>query len=279
MKIGIVGLGLIGGSLALDLRALGLEVLGVSRQEKTCQIAEEKAIVHQASVNLSLLEQAEVVFICTPIEAIAPTLTQLISHLHPAAIVTDVGSVKAPIVKQCSQLWANFLGGHPMAGNANQGIEAATNNLFTGAPYVLTPQANTPPAAVAKVREIVAAIGSRVYFSTPEEHDRAVAWISHLPLIVSASLIDACMSEENSATLLLAQHLASSGFRDTSRVGGGNSELGLMIARYNRPELLRSLTQYRQSLDKLIHHIDQQNWQEVQETLDSTQQARSSFFR
>jgi len=279
MKIGIVGLGLIGGSLALDLRALGLEVLGVSRQEKTCQIAQEKAIVNHASVNLSLLQTAEIVFICTPIQAITPTLTQLISYLHPDTIVTDVGSVKTPIVQQCSQLWANFLGGHPMAGNANQGIEAACHNLFKGAPYVLTPQPNTPPTAIAQVKEIVAAIGSCVYFSTPEAHDRAVAWISHLPLIVSASLIDACMSENDSATLLLAQHLASSGFRDTSRVGGGNSELGLMIARYNRLELLRSLTQYRQSLDKLIQQIDEENWQQLEQTLDSTQQARSLFFR
>lgn len=277
MKIGIVGLGLIGGSLAVDLRDLGFEVLGVSRSEKTCKIAVEKGIVNQASLNLSLLTTADVVFICTPLEAIAPTLKQLIPHLHPQTIVTDVGSVKVSVVEECSRLWPLFIGGHPMAGNTQQGIEATTKNLFQNAPYVLTPTPTTPENIVAKVSEIARLIGSRLYFCTPEAHDRAVAWISHLPVVVSASLIAACMSENETAILQLSQQLASSGFRDTTRVGGGNTELGLMMARYNRQELLRSLRQYRQSLDQLVEQIDQENWQGFEEVLRITQQARNLF--
>jgi arogenate dehydrogenase (NADP+) len=95
--------------------------------------------------------------------------------------------------------------------------------------------------------------------------------------MVSAALIDACTSETDPEVLKLAKQLASSGFRDTSRVGGGNPELGMMMAHYNRMALLRSLSQYRQSLDKLIELIEQENWSELEEILNSTQQARPEF--
>ena len=116
MKIGIVGLGLIGGSLALDLKALNHQILGVSRKATTCEIAVSKGIVDEASTNLSLLRSSEIVILCTPISAIATTLEQLVPYLEPDAIITDVGSVKKSIVDECSALWPNFIGGHPMAG-------------------------------------------------------------------------------------------------------------------------------------------------------------------
>jgi len=277
MNIGIVGLGLIGGSLGLDLRAFGHQVLGVSRHSETCQRAIERGVVDDASINTTLLAAADVVFICTPLAAIAPTVQQLIPHLSPDSIITDVGSVKTAVVEEVAPLWHNFVGGHPMAGTADSGIEAAVSRLFTGNPYVLTPVETTPPTAVKIVEEIVRSLTSRVYFCRPEDHDRAVAWISHLPVMVSASLIDACISEADPAVLELAQQLASSGFRDTSRVGGGNPELGVMMARYNQESLLRSLMSYRHSLDQLIAQIEQQDWQSLEERLKETQLERPKF--
>ena len=277
MNIGIVGLGLIGGSLGLDLRAQGYQVLGVSRQEQTCQRAIERGVVDEASTNLTLLAAADVVFICTPIAMIAPTVQQLVPHLSPDTVITDVGSVKAVVVEQVTPLWHNFVGGHPMAGTAESGIEAALSGLFAGNPYVLTPIENTPASAVKRLEEIVRLLTSRLYFCRPEDHDRAVAWISHLPVMVSASLIDACMSEADPTVLELAQQLASSGFRDTSRVGGGNPELGLMMARYNRESLLRSLLSYRYSLDQIIELIEQENWQSLEKKLKQTQSYRPPF--
>jgi arogenate dehydrogenase (NADP+) len=164
-----------------------------------------------------------------------------------------------------------------MAGTAENGIEAAVSGLFTGNPYVLTPVETTPPTAVKIVEEIVRSLTSRVYFCRPEDHDRAVAWISHLPVMVSASLLDACLSEADPAVLELAQQLASSGFRDTSRVGGGNPELGVMMARYNQESLLRSLMSYRHSLDQLIAQIEQEDWQSLEERLKQTQLERPKF--
>ncbi|MBW4648214.1 MAG: prephenate/arogenate dehydrogenase [Kastovskya adunca ATA6-11-RM4] len=277
MNIGIVGLGLIGGSLGIDLRSLGHQVLGVSRNSLTCQLAIERGVVDDASVNLTLLAAADVVFVCTPITAIAPTIQQLVPHLATDAIITDVGSVKAAVVEVVTPLWHNFVGGHPMAGTADSGIDAAQSQLFAGNPYVLTPLDTTPPAAVKIVEEIVRSLRSQVYFCRPEEHDRAVAWISHLPVMVSASLIEACMSESETSVLELAQNLASSGFRDTSRVGGGNPELGVMMARYNHKSLWRSLLSYRHCLDQLITEIEQENWHALEQRLQDTRKNRPSF--
>lgn len=277
MNIGIVGLGLIGGSLGLDLKAFGHQVLGVSRHQETCDLAIERGVVDDASTNLTLLSTVQVVFICTPIAAIAPTVEQLVPHLSPDAVITDVGSVKSAVVKAVAPLWHNFVGGHPMAGKADSGIEAALSELFAGNPYVLTPIETTPAPAVKIVEEIVRSLTSRVYFCRPEEHDKAVAWISHLPVMVSSSLIDACMSETDSAVLELAQQLASSGFRDTSRVGGGNPELGVMMARYNQSCLLRSLVSYRHSLDQLIELIEGEDWQTLETKLKQTQLQRPKF--
>ena len=277
MNIGIVGLGLIGGSLGLDLRSHGYKVFGVSRHQSTCQQATAREVVDAASVDFAILKATEVIFICTPLAAIRPTVEQLIPHLDPATVLTDVGSVKAPVVEAIAPLWTNFVGGHPMAGKADSGIEAAQFQLFTHKPYVLTPIATTPPTVVETVEQIARSLGATIYHCDPEEHDRAVSWISHLPVMASAALIAACMSEPQPEVLTLAQHLASSGFRDTSRVGGGNPELGVMMARYNRQELLRSLQQYQQQLEVLTNLIEKEDWLTLEQQLQSTQSARPKF--
>ncbi|MEH2447278.1 MAG: prephenate/arogenate dehydrogenase [Nostoc sp.] len=277
MNIGILGLGLIGGSLGFDLRSQGHHILGVSRREATCQKAVALGTVDQASVYLSLLAAAEVVFICTPLALIVPQLEQLSAHLSTATVVTDVGSAKAQIVKAISPLWNNFIGGHPMAGKTDSGIEAAQRHLFVDKPYVLTPITTTPTTAITVVEEIVRSLGANIHYCQPEQHDRAVSWISHLPVMVSSSLIAACLSETDPDVLQLAQKFASSGFRDTSRVGGGNPELGVMMARYNRQALLRSLQQYRHNLDELTNLIEQENWTVLEQKLKSTGKARPNF--
>ena len=277
MNIGIVGLGLIGGSIGLDLRSRGFDVFGVSSRQQTCDRAQARGVVNDASIHLSLMAAADVVFICTPLGSIEPIVRDLVPYLSPDTIVTDVGSVKTPIVQAVSSLWPNFVGGHPMAGTAESGIEAAVPDLFVGRPYVLTPQAQTPAAAVDRVEEIARLLGASVYRCSPLDHDRAVAWISHLPLVASATLVAAGVREGDRDIVNLAQHLASSGFRDTSRVGGGNPELGVMVAKYNREELLRSLSIYRDCLDEFISDIEAENWQALEHKLKLTQQARKNY--
>ncbi|WP_333418529.1 prephenate/arogenate dehydrogenase [Microcoleus sp. herbarium8] len=277
MNIGIVGLGLIGGSIALDLRSRGFDVFGVSSRQQTCDRAQESGVVSEASIHLSLMARADLVFICTPLGAIESIVRELVPYLSPDTILTDVGSVKTPIVQAVSSLWPNFVGGHPMAGTAQNGIEAAVRDLFVGRPYVVTPTAVTPLHSVEKVEEIARLLGAKVYRCGAQEHDRAVAWISHLPLMASATLVAACAVEGDRDIVNLAQHLASSGFRDTSRVGGGNPELGVMVAKYNREELLRSLSIYRDSLDEFINDIASENWQALEHKLKHTQKARNNY--
>lgn len=279
MKIGIVGLGLIGGSLGLDLRQQGHKVLGVSRNPQTCELAVEMGAVDEASLNLASLSQADLIFLATPMEAIVTTLAKLTPHLTPETIVTDVASVKSEIVSNCVPLWWNFVGGHPMAGNSNQGIQAAQLHLFQQAPYVITPLETTPTQAIKTLETIAKTLGAQVHYCSPEAHDRAVAWISHLPVMVSASLIAACETESEIHVQKLAQQLASSGFRDTSRVGGGNVELGVMMARYNREHLLASLKQYSDTLTQLTAYIEESDWSAIATFLQDTQQVRPKFLR
>ncbi|MBF2025996.1 MAG: prephenate/arogenate dehydrogenase [Oscillatoriales cyanobacterium C42_A2020_001] len=279
MNIGIVGLGLIGGSLGLDFRSQGHRVFGISRKAQTCERAIALGAADDASTNLSLMGQAEVIFICTPLSVMEATVLELIPHLQPDTILTDVGSVKGWVVQAISPHWHNFVGGHPMAGKSESGIEVAEHNLFAGCPYVFTPTEKTPPAALKAVEELVQRLDARIYHCPPDEHDRAVAWISHLPVMVSASLIAACRGENDTSVLKLAKALASSGFRDTSRVGGGNPELGVMMARYNTEALLRSLYAYRDQLDQVIDHVKQEDWQSLKALLQQNSDVRPDFVK
>ena len=279
MIIGIVGLGLIGGSLGLDFRSQGHRVLGVSRKPETCERAIARGVADEASVSRSLLRQADVVFVCTPLGVMETTVDEILPYLSADAVLTDVGSVKGWVIQAIAPKWANFVGGHPMAGTAESGIEAAQRELFINCAYVLTPVATTPLSAVQRVEELARSLQSHVYICSPAEHDRAVAWISHLPVMVSASLIAACVSEADQSVLELAKKLASSGFRDTSRVGGGNPELGVMMAKYNQEALLRSLYAYREQLDRAIDQIEQADWATLDHHLQATQHQRSSFMR
>ena len=282
MEIGIVGLGLIGGSLGLDLRSQGHRVLGLTQRLRTIELAIARGAVDDASEDASILKTCEVVFVCTPLSKVVITVEKIAPFLSKTAILTDVGSVKASIVGAMMTLKTvpnPFVGGHPMSGTAESGIQAAISGLFVGNPYVLTPIAETPREAVETVAALAKSVGSVLYECTPEAHDRAVALISHLPVMVSASLIQSCMREDDLEVRTLAQQLASSGFRDTSRVGGGNPELGRLMAEFNSPALLAALKRYRSTLDEMIGTIEASQWDTLQASLIQTQRDRPGYMR
>jgi arogenate dehydrogenase (NADP+) len=280
MQIGIIGLGLIGGSLGLDLRSQGHYVWGLSRNQLTCDRAISMGVADYAAEGLGKIQnlaQTEVIFICTPIDAILSTVEAIAPHLNSSTILTDVGSVKSAIVDRAQALHPRFIGGHPMAGTAFSGIDAAQKNLFQQRPCVLTKVTNTDPAAFNILRSLWESVGALIYECDPESHDRAVAWISHLPILVSAGLILACGKETDDAIAQLAQHLASSGFRDTSRVGGGNPQLGSLIAEYNQTALLESLKQYQLVLADLISQVEAGNWDILEQSFTLAQELRRSY--
>jgi len=277
MNIGIIGLGLIGGCLGLDFKALGHRVYGVARRAATVEAAIALQIADEASTDLSLLAPCDVVFICTPIATIVPMVAQLASILAPKTPITDVGSVKAAIVEAAAKHWPYFVGGHPMSGKSEAGLAAAEPHIFKARPYVITPITGTDLQAAQLVESLATQLGSKIYHCTPEDHDRAVAWISHLPVMISASLIQAALQESDSKVLTLAQQLASSGFRDTSRVGGGNPELGLMMAQYNQMEVLRALKRYQKEIELTISQVENSSWDAIAQKLESTSAGRSQF--
>jgi arogenate dehydrogenase (NADP+) len=277
VRIGIVGLGLIGGSLGLDFRDQGHFVVGVSRQPHTCDRSLALGVVDEASVDLKAVQDCEVIFLCTPLNVLVKTALAIVPDLKEETIVTDVGSAKTTIVEALEPHCPNFIGGHPMAGKAERGIDVAQRGLFANNPYVLTPTATTPPKAIETLRHLIDQLQARYYTCSPEQHDRAVAWISHLPVMVSASLIESCFQETDPAVLHLAQNLASSGFRDTSRVGGGVPELGRLMAEYNSTALLYSLYAYRQVLDRFIQQVETQQWPALEAVLEHCETHRPDF--
>jgi arogenate dehydrogenase (NADP+) len=281
MQIGIVGLGLIGGSLGLDLRSQGHQVWGMSRNQTTCEQAVTIGAVDFASLDLDGLGcnyfNTDLVIVCTPIASILPTIKAIAPHLASTTIISDVGSVKSAIAVPAEKLCDRFVGGHPMAGTAFSGIAAAERNLFRDSPFVLTPTKNSDREACEIMRSLWVSLGAVIYECSPEVHDRAVAWISHLPILISAGLILACDRESDQAIGQLAQNLASSGFRDTSRVGGGNPELGRLIAENNQTALLASLKEYQQVLQNLISQVESGDWQSLESSLQQAHQIRQLY--
>ncbi|SBO43542.1 Prephenate dehydrogenase [Cyanobium sp. NIES-981] len=278
--IGIVGLGLIGGSLGLDLQARGMEVLALVHRQATAERARQRRLATHVSLDPAILRGCALVVLALPLDRLLAPEPALVQAIPAEAVVTDVGSVKAPVLECWTPLHPRFVAGHPMAGTAAAGVEAGQPGLFRGRPWVLTPDPPTDPAALDQVVSLAAAVEARCLVCPAAEHDRAVALISHLPVLVSAALlqgVDDAARRQGGGIPELVRALASSGFADTSRVGGGNPELGTLMARCNREALQDALAAYRRSLEQLERHLAQENWSALQEELRDCQQLRPGF--
>lgn len=275
--VGLVGLGLIGGSLGLDLQALGCRVRGVTHRQVTADRALERGLVQEVATNPQSLAGCDLVILALPLERLLDPDPALVEALPEQAVVTDVGSVKGAVLNTWRSLHPRFVASHPMAGTAEAGVEAGVRELFRGRPWVATPEASTDPAALAMVEAMARALGSRWLLAEAARHDQAVALISHVPVLVSAALLQAVASERDPAVLDLARQLASSGFADTTRVGGGNPQLGTAMAARNTTAVLRGLAAYRWSLEQLEEAILAENWDQLESVLAQSQQLRPEF--
>ena len=268
--IGVVGLGLIGGSLALDLRAQGLRVQALVHREATAQRARKRGLADQVSTDPVVLADCALVVLALPLDRLLEPSSELLGALPAGAVITDVGSVKGPVLDRWGQ-WPRFVASHPMAGTAQAGVEAGLAGLFAGRPWVATPTDATDPEALAVVRGLAEAVDARWIECLAADHDQAVALISHLPVLLGAALIEAAGQAP------LARALASSGFADTSRVGAGNPELGSLMARYNREALLVALARYRTSLAALEQLVQGGDWPGLEQRLVQAQAHRPEF--
>ncbi len=279
--VGIVGLGLIGGSLGLDLQAAGATVKALVHREATAERARQRGLATAVSTDPGVLEGCGLVLLALPLDRLLEPDPALVAALPAEAVLTDVGSVKAPVLAVWEGLkGGRFVAGHPMAGTAAAGVEAGETGLFRGRPWVATPTAATDPEALEAVKELALAVGARWLCCGASEHDQAVALISHLPVLVSAALLRAAdrgAHSEGGIVAGLVRELASSGFADTTRVGGGNPALGTWMASSNRLPVLAALGQYRQALAALEALVEQAEWGQLQQALAECQQLRPEF--
>jgi len=212
----VVGTGLIGGSIALSLRQRGWHVSGLDKDDERLTEALAAGVIDEAGDDLD----AEIVFIATPATAVAEEVRRLLStpQRREDAVVTDVSGVKAAIVHAADH--PRFIGGHPMAGSEQIGLSGAAPDLFEGAVWVLTPTSATDLNAFERLHGVVAKLGADVLVLTPDDHDRLVALVSHVPHLVAATLMNAATAgaEQNGALL----RLAAGGFRDMTRVAAGH---------------------------------------------------------
>ena len=276
-RVGIVGLGLIGGSLGLDLQADGWDVQGLVHRSATAERAKERGLVSDVSTDPACLDGCDLVILALPIPLLLHPEPSLLEALPAEAVITDVGSVKQPVLEAWRDRHPRFVASHPMAGTALAGVEAGIKGLFRGRPWIATPEPKTDPSALAMVQSLALSLGSHWLTAAAAQHDQAVALISHMPVLVSAALLRAVGDERDPEIRRLALVLASSGFADTTRVGGGNPDLGVAMASTNREALLRSLAAYRWSLEQLEDAVLQENWPQLQIELKRTQELRPGF--
>jgi prephenate dehydrogenase len=254
-RVAIVGLGLIGGSLGLALRKYqpDIFVVGVARRDETAARAEARGAASLATTDLTAIAGAEVVVIAASLQNTAELIEECAPLLGAGALLTDVGSVKSSVMEVALRTLParRFLGGHPFAGKAVGGIDNADADLFLGRPWVFTPEDGQPPAAgpAAEWVDVVRALGAApVLFMPPDAHDRLAALISHVPFLLSAAYLVAAGRAPDWAA---AKHLASSGFADFTRIGGGDAEMYSAVVRANREAILEGVTRLREVLDEL----------------------------
>ncbi len=282
-KVALIGVGLLGGSLGLALRQRGLAgwVSGYVRRPEAAAACRAAGAVDEVGVDLAAtVQEAELVIFCTPVgqmrflaEAIAP-------RLCPGTTVTDVGSVKAAVVRELEPLFAAagcaFVGSHPMAGSEQTGVAAARADLFRGAVCVVTPTPASDPSAATRVEGLWQALEGRVLRLPPETHDELVAYSSHLPLAVAAVLARLVLDPE--APTERAQ-LCAGGFRDTTRIASGSPEMWRDILLANRAPVLRALSAYVRGLDELRAAVETANATVLTALLTAARERREAWLQ
>jgi prephenate dehydrogenase len=279
-RVVIIGVGLIGGSIGMGLRARGLAgtVTGVGRDDAKLRQAVDRGAVDNFVTDLRAgVTGADLVMVAVPVGSVVSVLRSVRPYLLPGTIVTDVGSCKAAIVTAAEDLIppeVHFVGGHPMAGSEQTGIQGADRYLFEGAYYVLTPTPRTDRCALERVRTLARKLGCRVIEMDPRGHDRAVAAVSHLPHLLACTLVNTVGRVPGSEKVLA---LAAGGYRDTTRVAAGDPEMWRDIFLANREMLRLELDRFRSELDFIERALDDGNLEQIQIWLREARYCRENL--
>ena len=234
MKIGVVGLGLIGGSIFKKGQNAGYEMVGVSRSVKEPGVSDD----------YNTLKECDLVFVCTPMNKTISILDKLNGLLRPETIVSDVCSLKEFVSKKNYNY--KFIPSHPMAGTENSGWDSSFPGLFEGACWAVTPKDDTDIKDFEILKNVIGNLGAETIITTPQEHDRAVALISHTPMLVAQAL---CKNIEGNE---LAQKLASSGFRDTTRLALSNTEMANDMVLMNETNIKDVVSLLHKNIENIL---------------------------
>ena len=263
-RLGVVGVGLIGGSVAMAAKKrLGCRVVGVGRSAAKLAPAVEAGVLDEAAGDAAALSGCDLVVVCTPVDRLAADVKAAARHA-PDAAITDAGSTKASIAAACAGL-PTFVGAHPMAGSEKTGWRHASADLFEGRVTALTPREGSPVAD--RVEAFWRSLGSRTVRMDAAEHDRAVARVSHAPHFAAAALVAAAADTR----------LAAGGFRDTTRVAAGDPALWTAIARENAGPLAEALGDLSGRLLAMKAAVEAERWDAVEAMLAKAAERRRSL--
>jgi len=256
-RLGIVGVGLLGGSLGLALksRAPGVRIVGIGRSAERLAEALRRGAIDEYALGAAVIDPPlDALVICTPVRLVPAALRTALPSLAPRALVTDVGSTKAGLVRQCEELAAGdvwFIGSHPIAGSHKTGVQAAKANLFHNKVCVVTETGRSHPPALEAISGLWRFLGMKVLRMDPGEHDRFLAFSSHLPHIAAAALCHAAKEKGKAIETLLGK-----GFHDTTRVAGGDPGLWLDICMENRESLRDALAVFKREITDFLSWLD-----------------------
>ena len=280
-KVVIVGVGLIGGSFALGLKAAGAveHVVGLGRSAQALARARELGIIDEAAASpQDALAGADLVLLAAPVAQTGPILAQLAPYLEPQTIVTDAGSTKSDVVAAARAALGDrvhqFVPGHPIAGRESNGPDAAIPDLYRGKKTVLAPLPENTPEAIDKVAAAWRTCGAVIHQLTAEEHDKVFAAVSHLPHLLAYALVDDIANKPHAD--LLFQY-AASGFRDFTRIAGSSPEMWRDISLANRDALLGELDAYLAQLTHLRARLAASDGAALEATYANAQRARRAW--
>lgn len=277
-RIAVVGIGLIGGSLAAALVKQGYAVHGFDADPERLVRAEESGVISAAADSVAdAARGAEVAFVAVPVAAIASVATEALDA--GAGVVTDVGSVKASVVRAVEaarpEAAARFVGGHPMAGSEQEGLAGADPDLFQGTTWVLTPTPATDAGVFTRLRSLIGALGAEVVAVDAEHHDRLVAVVSHVPHLAAGTLMLIGAREATDKASLL--RLAAGGFRDMTRIAAGSPGIWPDICVENRGAIVATLDAYLGALGEMRDAVSRGDRSRLLALLKSAREARTNL--
>ena len=280
-KAAVIGVGLIGGSFGLALKASGrcAHVVGTGRSAANLQIALERGAIDAIEAEAAAaVRDADLVLISVPVAQFGKVLGEIKANLKPGALVTDAGSTKRDVVAAAraglGAKVAQFVPAHPIAGAEKSGAGAASADLFKGKRVVLTPLPENPPASVRALEEMWAALGARTSTMAPEEHDAVFAAVSHLPHLLAYALVSEIAGRPDAAQLF---GYAAGGFRDFTRIASSHPEMWRDICMANADRLLRELSLYEQQLRKVGAMLREKDAIALEELFSGARAARQKW--